>query len=153
MAILQIDVPGSTRGCLLREPPQAGLPPQGEASVRRDPVNLAQKLSEIQEYWAPRIAGELNGQQVKLAKVKGKFVWHHHQNEDELFLVLKGVLSLELRDGIVTLSPGEFFIVPKGVEHRPVAQEEVHLLMFEQDSTLNTGNVRNEQTVDNPQPI
>ena len=121
--------------------------------MRRDPVNLAQKLSEIQEFWAPRIAGKLNGQQVKLAKVKGEFVWHHHQNEDELFLVLKGVLSLELRDGTVTLSPGEFFIVPRGVEHRPVAREEVHLLMFEPESTLNTGNVRNERTVDSPQPI
>ena len=121
--------------------------------MHRDPVNLAQKLSEIQEYWTPRIAGELNGQQVKVAKVKGKFVWHHHQNEDELFLVLKGVLKLELRDGTVTLKPGEFFIVPQGVEHRPVAPEEVHLLLFEPASTLNTGNVRDQRTVDRPQRI
>jgi mannose-6-phosphate isomerase-like protein (cupin superfamily) len=99
------------------------------------------------------VAGELNGQQVKLAKVKGAFVWHHHQNEDELFLVLKGVLTLEFRDGSVTLNPGEFFIVPRGVEHRPIAEEEVHLLMFEPASTLNTGNVRNERTVDTPEPI
>ncbi|MCJ7627459.1 MAG: cupin domain-containing protein [Longimicrobiales bacterium] len=119
----------------------------------RNPVNLAEKLSEIQDYWNPRIAGELNGQQVKLAKVKGEFVWHRHQNEDELFLVLKGVLSLELRDGNVTLRPGEFFIVPQGVEHRPVAEEEVHLLMFEPASTLNTGNLRNERTVDSPKRI
>ena len=119
----------------------------------QNPVNLAEKLSEIQDYWNPRIAGELNGQHVKLAKVRGEFVWHRHQNEDELFLVLKGVLSLELRDGTVTLRPGEFFIVPRGVAHRPVAEEEVHLLMFEPASTLNTGNVRNERTVDRPQRI
>ena len=119
----------------------------------QNPINLAEKLSEIQDYWNPRIAGELNGQHVKLAKVRGEFVWHRHQNEDELFLVLKGVLDLELRDGTVTLRPGEFFIVPRGVEHRPVAEEEVHLLMFEPASTLNTGNVRNERTVDRPQRI
>ena len=121
--------------------------------MQKHPVNLAEKLSEIQDYWSPRIAGELNGQHVKLAKVKGEFVWHRHQNEDELFLVLKGVLRLELRDGTVTLRPGEFFIVPRGVEHRPVAEEEVHLLMFEPASTLNTGNVRNERTVDSPRRI
>ncbi len=117
------------------------------------PVNLAEKLSEIQDYWDPHIVGELNGQHVKLAKVKEAFVWHLHENEDELFLVLRGVLQLELRDGTVTLRPGEFFIVPRGVEHRPVAEEEVHLLMFEPASTLNTGNVRNERTVDRPQRI
>ena len=112
-----------------------------------------EKLSEIQDYWDPRIVGERNGQHVKLAKVRGEFVWHRHQNEDELFLVLKGVLGLELRDGTVTLRPGELFIVPRGVEHRPVAEEEVHLLLFEPASTLNTGNVRNERTVDRPQRI
>jgi mannose-6-phosphate isomerase-like protein (cupin superfamily) len=121
--------------------------------VRKEPVNLAEKLSEIQDYWNPRIAGELNGQHVKLAKVRGEFVWHRHQTEDELFLVLKGVLCLELRDGTVTLRPGEFFIVPRGVEHRPFAEEEVHLLLFEPASTLNTGNVRNERTVDRPRRI
>jgi mannose-6-phosphate isomerase-like protein (cupin superfamily) len=118
-----------------------------------EPVNIAEKLSEIQDYWSPHIAGELNGQQVKLAKVKGKFIWHHHQNEDELFLVLKGVLKLELRSGTVTLGPGEFFIVPRGTEHRPFAEEEVHLLLFEPSSTLNTGNVRNRRTVDRPRRI
>jgi mannose-6-phosphate isomerase-like protein (cupin superfamily) len=121
--------------------------------MRRGVVNLAEKFAGIPDYWNPRVAGELNGQQVKLAKVKGSFVWHHHQNEDELFLVLKGVLTLELRDGSVTLNPGEFFIVPRGVEHRPIAEEEVHLLMFEPASTLNTGNVRNERTVDTLEPI
>jgi mannose-6-phosphate isomerase-like protein (cupin superfamily) len=117
------------------------------------PVNLSEKLKEIKEYWNPCIVGELNGQEVRLAKLKGAFVWHHHQNEDELFLVLRGELTLELRDGTVDLRPGEFFIVPRGVEHRPVARGEVHLLMFEPASTLNTGNVRNERTVEKPQRI
>jgi mannose-6-phosphate isomerase-like protein (cupin superfamily) len=117
------------------------------------PVNLSEKLTQIQEYWDPHIVGELNGQHVKLAKLKGDFIWHSHQNEDELFLVLEGVLRLELRDGMVTLKPGEFYIVPRGVEHRPIAEEEVHLLMFEPASTLNTGNVRNERTVNKPQRI
>ena len=121
--------------------------------MRRRPVNLAEKLSEIQDFWNPCIVGELNGQHVKLAKVSGEFIWHCHQNEDELFLVLEGVLRLELRDGTVTLRPGEFFIVPQGVEHKPVAEEEVHLLMFEPASTLNTGTVRNERTVDSPRRI
>ena len=117
------------------------------------PVKLSEKLAQIKEYWDPHIIGELNGQEVKLAKVKGDFIWHSHQNEDELFLVLKGVLRLELRDGVVTLRPGEFYIVPRGVEHRPAAEEEVHLLMFEPASTLNTGNVRNERTVQKPHRI
>jgi mannose-6-phosphate isomerase-like protein (cupin superfamily) len=115
-----------------------------------DPVNLQEKLSKISGLWEPHVVGSLNGQEVKLAKVMGEFVWHHHQNEDELFLVLEGVLDLELRSGTVTLGPGEFFIVPRGVEHRPVAREEVHLLLFEPASTLNTGNVVNERTVDHP---
>ena len=114
-------------------------------------MSLAEKLGRIQDYWNPRIIGELNGQHVKLAKVKGEFVWHFHQNEDELFLVLDGTLCLEFRDGEVTLGPGEMYIVPRGVEHRPVAEEEVHLLMFEPASTLNTGNVENEKTVRDPQ--
>jgi mannose-6-phosphate isomerase-like protein (cupin superfamily) len=97
--------------------------------------------------------GELNGQHVKLAKAKGDFVWHHHENEDELFLVLDGTLRLEFRDGAVTLGPGELYIVPRGVEHRPVASGEVHLLLFEPVSTLNTGNVRNERTVEHPRRI
>lgn len=117
------------------------------------PVRLSEKLEEIRDFWDPCVVGELNGQEVKLAKLKGAFVWHHHQNEDELFLVLQGKLTLELRDGAVDLGPGEFFIVPRGVEHRPVAEEEVHLLMFEPASTLNTGNVRNERTVEKPRRI
>jgi mannose-6-phosphate isomerase-like protein (cupin superfamily) len=121
--------------------------------VIQSAVNLAEKLAGIEDYWDPHVVGELNDQQVKLAKLKGEFIWHHHQNEDELFLVLEGVLVLELRDGAVTLNPGEFFIVPRGVEHKPVAPEEVHLLMFEPASTLNTGNVRNDHTVDSPRRI
>lgn len=121
--------------------------------MSESPVNLSEKLTQIREYWDPHIVGELNGQHVKLAKLKGDFIWHSHQNEDELFLVLEGVLRLELRDEMVTLQPGEFYIVPRGVEHRPVAEEEVHLLMFEPASTLNTGNVKNERTVDKPQRI
>jgi mannose-6-phosphate isomerase-like protein (cupin superfamily) len=124
-----------------------------EAILERQPVNLTEKLARIHDHWNPRIVGELNGQHVKLAKVKGEFVWHHHENEDELFFVLKGELRLEFRDGSVTLKPGEIFVVPKGTEHRPVAREEVHLLMFEPASTLNTGNLRNERTVENPQRL
>ena len=110
-------------------------------------VNLAQKFALIREYWSPKIAGQLNGQYVKLAKFKGQFMWHQHENEDELFLVTKGSLTVQLRDGAVSLGEGEFFIVPAGVEHRPVAQEEVHALMLEPISTLNTGNVTNERTL------
>ena len=121
--------------------------------MNRGPVNLTERLQQIDEYWSPRVVGELNGQQVKLAKIKGEFVWHHHENEDELFLVLQGKLDLEFRNGSVTLEPGEFFIVPRGEEHRPVAREEVHLLLFEPASTLNTGNVRNEYTVEHPRTI
>ena len=117
------------------------------------PINLAEKLTAIREYWSPRVVGDLNGQHVKLAKLKGEFIWHRHQNEDELFFVLEGTLRLEFRDGAVTLEPGEIFIVPRGVEHRPVAQEEVHVLLFEPASTLNTGDVRNDRTIDSPERI
>lgn len=116
-------------------------------------INLAEKLAGIQEYWEPKVVGALNGQEVKLAKGKGEFLWHHHENEDELFLVVEGVLRLEFREGEVILKPGEFYIVPRGVEHRPVAREEVHLLLFEPAYTLNTGNVRSELTVENPERI
>jgi len=112
-------------------------------------VNLAEKLGLFDEYWSPKIVGELNGQHVKLAKLKGEFVWHHHEAEDELFLVVKGQLVIKLKEKDVVLEEGEFFIVPRGVEHKPVAEEEVHVLLFEPMSTLNTGNVRNERTVEN----
>ena len=111
-------------------------------------VNLAEKFGLFEEYWSPKIVGELNGQHVKLAKLKGEFIWHHHETEDELFLVVKGQLVLELREQDVVLEEGEFFIVPRGVEHKPVAEEEVHVLLFEPKSTLNTGNVRSERTVE-----
>lgn len=109
-------------------------------------VNLAEKFSLIDEYWSPRIVGELNGQQVKLAKLKGEFIWHQHENEDELFYVVKGSLTIELDGGSVELNKGDFFIVPKGVKHRPVAKEEAWVLLFEPASTLNTGDIRNERT-------
>ena len=110
-------------------------------------VNLREKLSLFTEHWSPRIAGELNGQQVKLVKLLGPFDWHHHDNEDELFLVIKGRFRMELRDRNIDLAEGEFLIVPRGVEHRPVADEEVHILLFEPASTLNTGNLENERTL------
>ena len=111
-----------------------------------DKVNISEKLSQFNDYYNPRIIGELNGQYVKAVKLMGEFVWHHHDNEDELFLVIKGKLKMEFRDKIVEVLPGEFIIVPKGVEHKPVAEDEVHILLFEPASTLNTGNVENERT-------
>jgi mannose-6-phosphate isomerase-like protein (cupin superfamily) len=110
-------------------------------------VNLAQKLSQFSDYFNPRIAGELNGQHVKLVKFKGEFVWHHHNNEDELFYVVKGSFDMHLADKIITVNEGEFIIMPKGVEHKPVANEEVEIMLFEPATTLNTGNVNNELTV------
>jgi len=105
-------------------------------------VSLAAKLAAITEHWRPKVVGELNGQEVKLVKLQGEFVWHHHADEDELFLVVRGHLRIELRDdGAVELDPGEFVIVPRGVEHRPVALEEVEILLFEPAATRNTGNV------------
>lgn len=114
-----------------------------------DKVNLKEKLSQFQDHWNPRIAGELNGQQVKLAKLKGEFIWHHHEHEDELFLVIKGSLKMEYRDRTEIINEGEFIIVPRGVEHKPVADEEVEVLLFEPASTLNTGNIENERTKKN----
>ena len=111
-----------------------------------DKVNLAEKFAKISEYWKPYIAAELNGQLVKLDKLKGEFVWHHHENEDEMFLVVKGKLCIEFRDKTVHLEEGEFIVVPRGVEHRPVADEEAWILLFEPGTTLNTGNVENELT-------
>ncbi|HTS12399.1 MAG TPA: cupin domain-containing protein [Candidatus Limnocylindrales bacterium] len=110
-------------------------------------VNLQQKLSKVTELWSPKIVGELNDSYVKVVKLKGEFVWHHHDAEDELFLVVKGRLRMRFRDRDVMVSPGEFIIVPKGVEHLPVADDEVHIVLFEPRTTLNTGNVRNERTV------
>lgn len=111
-------------------------------------VDLKEKFSLFNEHWSPKIAGELNGQYVKLAKLKGEFVWHQHENKDELFMVIKGRLTIKLRDQDINLDEGQFFIIPRGVEHLPVAEEECHVLLFEPRSVLNTGNVQNEKTVE-----
>ncbi len=111
-------------------------------------VNLAEKFARFDEYWKPKLVGELNEFHVKLAKLKGEFVWHHHEHEDELFLVLKGRLQMRFRDQEIWIEEGEFLIVPRGVEHLPVAPEEVQVLLVEPKSTLNTGNLRNDRTVD-----
>ena len=123
-------------------------------------VNLTEKLSQFTDYFNPRIAGELNGQQVKLVKFKGEFVWHHHDNEDELFYVVKGSFDMHLRsertpleDKIITVNEGEFLIMPRGIEHKPVANEEVEIMLFEPASTVNTGNIENELTRTNLQKV
>ena len=117
----------------------------GHANVEK--VNLAQKFTLLNEYWVPYIVGELNDSYVKVDKLKGEFVWHKHESEDELFLVKNGKLLIKLRDKDVWLDEGEFIIIPKGVEHKPVADEEVHVVLIEPKSTLNTGDVSNEKTV------
>ena len=111
-------------------------------------VNLAEKFGLFDDYWSPKVVGELNDQYVKLAKLKGEFVWHHHEAEDEMFLVLRGRLQMMFRVKDVVLEEGEFLIVPRGVEHCPVAGRDVHILLFEPKSTLHTGNVRGDRTVD-----
>jgi len=116
-------------------------------------VSLADKFGRFKEFWSPKIVGELNGQYVKLVKVKGEFMWHHHEHEDELFLVVKGRLTIRFREQDVVLEEGEFLVVPAGVEHKPVAEEEAHVLLFEPKSTLNTGNVRDERTLPNLERI
>jgi mannose-6-phosphate isomerase-like protein (cupin superfamily) len=115
-----------------------------------DKVNLNGKLALLKDYWSPRIVGQLNGQFVKLVKFQGEFVWHHHEDEDELFLVIKGRFRMEFRDRHVWLEEGELIVVPRKTEHRPVADEEAHVVLFEPASTLNTGNVRGERTIDHP---
>lgn len=109
-------------------------------------IALSEKFPFFSEYWSPKIVGELNGQNVKLAKFSGEFVWHKHDNEDEMFFVVDGTLKIEFRDKIVTLNKDEFIIVPKGVEHKPVAENEVLVMLFEPATTLNTGNTENELT-------
>ena len=115
--------------------------------LRMRKVNLSEAFAAFEEHWQPRIVGELNGQHVKVVKLAGEFVWHHHEDEDELFLVMKGAMTMELRDGNVELNEGDFFIVPRCDEHRPVvANGEAHVVLFEPAGTLNTGNVHNERT-------
>ncbi|HUA18289.1 MAG TPA: cupin domain-containing protein [Bryobacteraceae bacterium] len=121
-------------------------------------VNVAAKLASFSEHWSPRVAGELNGQQVKLVKFQGEFVWHHHEAEDELFWVVRGRFRMDYRDRAgqeisLEVGEGEFVIVPRGTVHRPVAAEEVHVMLFEPAGTLNTGNVRDARTIDDPQRI
>ena len=111
-------------------------------------INIKEKFGLFSEHWTPKIIGALNGQQVKLAKLQGEFVWHAHQDEDELFLVVKGTLKMAFRDRTLTLSEGEILIVPKGVEHKPIAEEEVQVLLFEPAQIKHTGEVRHELTVD-----
>jgi mannose-6-phosphate isomerase-like protein (cupin superfamily) len=111
-------------------------------------VNLAQKLELFDEHWSPKFVAELNGQHVKLAKLKGEFVWHRHEDEDELFLVVKGRLTMKLRQSEITLEKGEFLVVPRGIEHCPLAEEEAHVLLFEPVETRHTGDVQSERTVD-----
>ena len=122
-------------------------------------INLAECLSRFDEHWSPRIVGELNDSHLKLAKLKGEFVWHHHENEDELFVVLKGELLIKLRDGRgpdatqseIRLRPGECLIIPRGTDHLPIAENEVHLMLIEPKTTRNTGNITNERTVSKPE--
>jgi mannose-6-phosphate isomerase-like protein (cupin superfamily) len=119
---------------------------RGEESMEK--VNLVEKFGLFDEHWSPKIVGELNGQNVMLAKLKGEFVWHQHEDEDEMFLVIEGHLTIKFRERDVILDEGEFLIVPRGVEHCPVAEEEVHVLLFEPQATKHTGNVQTEKTVE-----
>ncbi|HEY9184966.1 MAG TPA: cupin domain-containing protein [Salegentibacter sp.] len=116
----------------------------------KEKVNLKDKFELFNEYWTPKIIGELNGQQVKLAKLKGEFVWHDHKHEDEMFLVIKGSIKIEFRDKTINLHEGEMYIVPRGVEHNPVAQEEAWVLLFEPSTTQHTGEVKDKLSVENP---
>jgi len=109
-------------------------------------INLKEKFGLFKEHWTPKIIGELNGQQVKLAKLHGEFIWHSHEHEDELFMIIKGTLKMEFRDKMVELQEGEILIVPKGVEHRPIAEEEVHVMLFEPAAIKHTGKVEHELT-------
>jgi mannose-6-phosphate isomerase-like protein (cupin superfamily) len=118
-----------------------------------DKVNLGEKLSLFRSHWEPKIVGELNGQHVKLVKFRGPFLWHKHEDEDEMFLVIHGEFDMEFRDRTVPLREGEFLIVPRGVEHRPVAESEAHVLLFEPASTINTGDAGGPRTVAQPEWI
>ncbi|MEK9619856.1 MAG: cupin domain-containing protein [Flavobacteriales bacterium] len=116
-------------------------------------INISQKLAQFNDHWNPRIIGELNKQHVKLAKIKGEFIWHKHDDEDEMFLVLKGTLKIEFRDRTETIQENEIIIVPKGVEHKPIAEEEVSIMLFEPATTINTGALENERTRKNLESI
>ncbi|MNS94521.1 Cupin domain protein [compost metagenome] len=115
--------------------------------------NVQEKFLQINDYWNPRISGELNDSYIKMVKIKGEFIWHHHDHEDEMFFIWRGKLVIRFRDAEIALNEGEFIVIPKGLEHQPIAEEEVHLLLIEPKTTLNTGNVVNERTVSIPQRI
>lgn len=121
--------------------------------MKLDKINICEKLNLFNEYWSPKILGEVNESYVKVAKLKGEFLWHIHENEEEMFYVLKGLLIIRFRDKDVILNEGEFLIIPKGIEHMPVAEEEVHVMLIEAKTTLNTGDVRNERTVEKLEKI
>jgi mannose-6-phosphate isomerase-like protein (cupin superfamily) len=125
--------------------PQSGMISRERQKMKK--INLREKLSLFTEHWTPKIIGELNGQYVKLAKLKGDFIWHKHDDEDELFMILKGSLVMELRDERIVLNAGDVFIVPKGVDHKPIAEEEAHVMLFEPVSTAHTGDVESDMTV------
>ena len=127
--------------------PKSSRAARAQVQYKVEAVNTARKFKLFSEYWDPHIVGELNDSYVKLAKLKGEFVWHKHDAEDEMFLVTKGTLLIKLRDKDISLREGEFVIIPKGVEHKPIASEDVHVVLIEPKSTLNTGNVRDERTV------
>jgi mannose-6-phosphate isomerase-like protein (cupin superfamily) len=129
-------------------PPPSTIHPTPTDPMQR--ITLADKFAAITEHWSPRVVARLNGQEVKLVKFQGEFTWHHHEDEDELFLVHRGAFRMEFRDRVVELSAGDVIVVPRGVEHRPVADAEVEVLLFEPAGTLNTGNVRNALTVEAP---
>ena len=118
-----------------------------------DKINIVDKFSQFNDYWNPRIVAELNGQQVKLVKFKGEFIWHKHENEDEMFFVVKGKFEMKFRNRIVEINENEFLVVPKGVEHRPVAKEEVSVMLFEPKTTLNTGDIKGDLTRENLERI
>jgi mannose-6-phosphate isomerase-like protein (cupin superfamily) len=117
------------------------------------PINISEKLTLFNEHWTPKKIGELNGQQILLAKLKGEFIWHQHENEDELFIVIKGSLKIEFHDKTIVLNEGEMYIIPKGVEHKPIAEKEVHVMLFEPLAIKHTGNVISDRTVDTFQTI
>ena len=116
-------------------------------------VNVGEKFGLFSDFWSPKVVAELNDYYVKLAKFKGEFVWHHHENEDELFFVMKGQLLIKLRDGEVRIGPGEFVVIPRGIDHLPVAEDEVHVILIEPKATVNTGNVVGDRTVANPERV
>lgn len=144
LKLLQQECEGSQKLLLLFIPRPKGC--RMESKMKK--ININDKLNTFSEYWSPKIVGDINETYVKLAKLKGEFVWHMHENEDEMFMVIKGRMVIKLRTEDITLNEGEIFIIPRGIEHMPVAEDEVHVMLFEPKTTLNTGNVKNEKTVE-----